>query len=451
MTDTNTSQLSYEIIERLFQNSACLTYNPLEPMPAWQYAKELQQDFEKKYNIKRSRVCSKTAKLRQGNYNARFHYFADGTLVHCSEPQSFSKNETYRQGSEDFERIMTALKIRRCPVNKIYGPQNQMDVFHYSDFLRYISTQALLKYSYKEDLYIEPLPNKEDFVRDCFANGNILLTASKDELLPPHCREFMALFADGRYYVSEEYRSHLGVKHYGKVSRFDADYLLHYCVMAEEYIPQDYLDALYKEAEKYEWFASVSDVAAKQQEYINADDLIKMNKYIDNLFQKRTCLTVVNPDIGSSFMSPDFQQYAVFSDGLVVAVYHDENDKPFVKSLKKYFPDLTFRFEKISKDYLEQLYRRLPEFQKGATTIYVEMLKQKARKLKRMTDLTHIEALDVVANIAGWQNWRSIKIESEAHARELIDAEKWRRNLAADFNAENPLEEEYRRYLKHRK
>ena len=178
---------------------------------------------------------------------------------------------------------------------------------------------------------------------------------------------------------------------------------------------------------------------------------MKMNQFIDNLFQKRTCLTVVNPDIGSSFMSPDFQQYAVFSDGLVVAVHNNEDDKPFIKSLKKYFPDLTFRFEKISKEYLEQLYRRLPEFQKGATTIYVEMLKQKARKLKRMTDLTHIEALDVVADMAGWHNWRSIKIEDEAHARQLIDAEKWRKNLAANFNAENPMEEEYRRYLKHRK
>jgi|GEM_PF-2416039 len=444
----DTDSLNYEIIEQLFQNSACLTYNPLEPMTAWQYTKELQQDFEKQHNLKHSRICSKTAKMRQDKYNARFHYFADGTLVHCAEPQSFSKNETYRQGIEDLERIMTALKIRRYPVNKIYGPQNQMDVFYYSDFLRYISNQALLKYSYKEDLYIEPLPNKEDFVHDCFANGNILLTASKDELLPPHCREFMALFADGRYYVSEEYRSRLGVKNSGKVSRFNADYLLHYCVMAEEYIPQDYLGALYKEAEKYEWFASVDETMSRLSQHKNVDELVKMNKYIDGLFNKRTCLTVVNPD---SFMSPDFQQYAVFSDGLVVTVYHDEDDKPFVKSLKKYFPDLTLRFEKISKEYLEQLYRRLPEFQKSAVAIYVEMLKQKARKLKRMTDLTHIEALDVIAQIAGWKNWRAIKIEDEAHARELIDAEKWRKNLAADFNAENPLMEEYHRYLKHRK
>ena len=68
-----------------------------------------------------------------------------------------------------------------------------------------------------------------------------------------------------------------------------------------------------------------------------------------------------------------------------------------------------------------------------------------------MTDLTHIEALDVVADMAGWHNWRSIKIEDEAHARQLIDAEKGRKNLDANFNAENPMEEEYRRYLKHRK
>lgn len=450
MTDTKTS-LNYEIIERLFQNSVCLTYNPLEPMVAWQYARELQKDFEKKHNIKRSRICSKFAKMPQGTYHARFHYFADGTLVHCCEPQSFDRNNTNRYGTEDLERILTALKIREYPVNKIYGPQQMTDVFSYSDFLRYISAQSLLKYSYKEDLYIEPFPSKEDFVRDCFANGNILLSASKDELLPPHCREFMALFADGRYYVSEEYHSRLGTKNYGKVSRFRADYLQHYCAMYEQEIPQEYLDALYKEAEKYEWFSSVEDMASKQKMRMNVDELMKMNQFIDNLFQKRICLTVVDPDIDSTFMSPDFQEYAVFSDGLVVAAHNNEDDKPFVKSLHKYFPDLTFHFEKVSADYIKQLYRRLPEFQKGATTIYVEMLKQKARKLKRMTDLTHVEALDVVADMAGWHNWRSIKIEDEAHARQLIDAEKWRRNLAAEFDADNPLAEEYRHYLKYRK
>ena len=450
MTDTNTS-LNYEIIERLFQNSVCLTYNPLQSAAAWQYARELQRDFEKQHNIEHSRICSKFSKMPQGRYNAHFHYFSDGTLIHCCYDDSKLSGNRQGELTMELQRILNMLKIRRYPVKTVYAPQTPMDFIYYSEFLRYISEQALLKYSYKEDLYVEPFLSKEEFVKDCFANGNILLSASKDELLPPDCREFMALLADGRYYVSEEYHNRFGAKNCGKVGRFRADYLLHYCVVAEETIPQEYLDALYKEAEKYEWFSSVEDTAAKQKTRMNVDELMKMNQFIDNVFQKRTCLTVVNPDIDSTFMSPDSQEYAVFSDGLVVAVHHDEDDKSFVNSLHKYFPDLTFRFEKVSADYIKQLYQRLPEFQKGATTIYMEMLKQKARKLKRMTELTHIEALDVVAKMAGWQNWRAVRVEDEAHARQLIDAEKWRKYRSAETNAVNPLEEEYRSYLKHRK
>ncbi|MBR1904043.1 MAG: hypothetical protein IJ824_02570, partial [Alphaproteobacteria bacterium] len=277
-----------------------------------------------------------------------------------------------------------------------------------------------------------------------------LVTAAKDENLP-FCRDFMALFADGRYYISEKYASRFGSANHGKISLFRQDYLQFYPYCNPQYVPQEYIDALYEKAKEFDWYISPEDAQLRQKNGITADALIKMNKYIDALFQNRTCLTVTNPDFNSSFMAPDSRQYAVFSDGLVVSVYHDENDKIFVRDLLKYFPNLAFRFEKVSAEYIKQLYRRLPEFQKGATEIYLEMLKQKARKLKRMTELTHMEALDVVAQMAGWNDWRSVKIEDEAHARGLIDAEKWRKNMATDFNAENPLAEEYRRFLKHHK
>lgn len=443
MTDTS---LTYEIIERLFQTAVCITYNPLEPRSAWQYGKELQRDFEKEHHLKNTLICSKTAKLPQKTYHPDFHYFSDGTLIHCYEP--------WPEDAKKLEQILTALKIRGLPVKKIYAPEKSIEYFTYSDFLRYISEQSLVKYSYKEDLYIEPLPSKEDFVRTCFANGNILLTAAKDRPFPTFCRDCMALFADGRYYISKDYSDMLGVKNHSKINQLQVNYLTDYYSVHEEEIPQDYLDALYQEAEKYAWFASVAEVESKLQKIKTADDLIKMNKYIDNLFIGRTCLTVVNLNldyiVDSTFMSPDTRHFAVFSDGLVITSPNnfDEKYEPFVKDLKRAFPDLSFRFEQAPEEYVTQLYRRLPEFQKGATVIYIEMLKQKARKLKRMTDLTHIEALDAVAQMAGWQNWRAVKVEDEAHARQLIDAEKWRKHRAAENNPDNPLAEEYRRYLK---
>ena len=441
MTDTKTS-LNYNIINDLLQNSVCLTYNPLEPRSAWQFAKELQQEYEKKHNLKHSRVRSKTAQLFQHNYNPNFHYFSDGTLIHCLEP--------WERDAKKLARIMEVLKIRGWQVKRIYAPREATDIFKYSDFLHYISEQAMLKNSYISDLYVEPLPCKEDFVKECFAGGNVLLTASKDELLPSYCREFMALFADGRYYVVKGYNNPNSVQNYSKIAGVKHNYMSKYVYADEQVIPQDYLTALYQEAEKYAWFVSKEETDANQQKHMSIDYLIKMNKYVDELFVNRTCLTVVYPNldyIDALFMSPDLQNYAVFSDGLVVAADFDETYLPFAKALRKAYPDLDLHYEKAPKEYIKQLYRRLPEFQKGAETIYIEMLKQKARKLKRLKELTHTEALDVVAQMAGWQNWRAVKIEDEGHARQLIGAEKQRRESAMKKNAENPLDEEYRRFL----
>ena len=308
-----------------------------------------------------------------------------------------------------------------------------------------------MKYSYLEDLYVEPLPKKEDFVKQCFANGNILLTASKNETLPSQCRDLMAFFADGSCYIIKDYNNPHGVKNINMMRQLRQDYLWSHYYADEEVIPQDYMEALYKEAEKYDWYASTEEMGKKFHPHMSVDELMKMNKYIDNLFNGRTCLTVVNPPnlsfLDSTFMSPDTKYYAVFNDGLVVSARVDEEDYPFINTLKRAFPELDLHFEHASKEYIKQLYCRLPEFQKGAAVIYIEMLKQKARKLKRITELTHIEALDVVAKMAGWQNWKAVKVEDEAHARQLISSEKYRKEKAIDKNPENPLEEEYRRYL----
>ena len=434
MTDTKNS-LNYDIIEHLFQNSVCLTYNPLESMSAWQYAKQLQQDFKKQNNVDFSLVCSKTSKMWQNRYNADFHFFSDGTLIHCCD-------DTLK-GSEKLNQIKKIIEIKGWKIRKIYSPQKQIDFIYYSDFLRYISTQALLRYSYIEDLYIEKLPSKEDFVKECFANGNILLSASKDEKIPSHCRDFIAIFADGRYYIKKNGQDPVGIKNRNKIAHIKQDYLSSYCYATEQVIPDDYFEALYIEAQKYNWYASKDYMDNKLQNHETVDDLIKMKKYINSLFENRTCLTVVNLNEDATdfmFKSPDLQRYAVFSDGLVVSSDFDENDKHFVKALKKSFPNLKLHFEKIPENYIKQLYKRLPEFQKSAATIYIEMLKQKARKLKRVTELTHIEALDVVAKMSGWKDWRSINVDDEMHARELISIEKRHKN--------NNLDDEYKRYLR---
>ncbi len=431
---TNTKSLNYDIIERLFKDSVCLTYYPLHSVSAWLYSKELQKDFEKKHNLSFSRVCSKSSKMWQRRYNVDFHYFSDGTLIHCCGVVSGD--------DEKLDKIKKILEVRGWEIKRVYSPQTQIEFFYYSEYLRYISEKALVKYTYTDDLYMEKLPSKEDFVAECFANGNVLLNASKDGKIPSQSRDVMALFADGRYYVVKYDRNTPeGIRIDNQITHIRTDYLSSYYYSEEETIPQDYMDALYKEAEKYDWYATKEETDRKLHTHITVDELKKMNKYVDSLFAGRTCLTVVNPNMDDfMFKHPDRQQYAVFSDGLVVAVDLDENNKLFVKALKKAFPKLKFYFEKVPDYYIRQLYRRLPVFQKSATSIYIEMLKQKARQLKRITKLTHVEALETVAKISGWKNWRSVKIDNEVDARQLIDEEKRRKEMLG-------IKKEYKRYL----
>ncbi|MBR1825674.1 MAG: hypothetical protein IJ770_03710 [Alphaproteobacteria bacterium] len=432
MTD-KTYPLTYEIIEQLFQNSVCLSYNPIEPMSAFQYTMKLKKDYEKQYDIKKLRLCSKNAKLWISNFTPKFHYFSDGTLIY----DFLTQNQ-----SPLLKSIMRLLKLHGLAVNKIYAPKDKLETFTYNRFMRYISEQALLKYPYTADLYVEPFPNKENFVRECFYADNVLLTASKAENVDPDCRRFMALFADGKYFVSEDYATHLGTKNYGKIMKFEDEHRS-YIYLHREIVPQEYIDALYEKAQEYDWYVSAQDVMMNQHKQMSFEAVEKMSAYVENLFKDRVCLSVVNPSIEYPNLSPEVRKYALFSDGLVVSVYSLEVDEFLSKDLHQIYPNMNFRGERVPLSYIKEIYRRLPEFQKGAAEIYIEMLKQKARKLKRMLEIPHHEALDTASQMAGWQNWKNVKIEDEMHARGLIDAEKWRKKMAVERNQENPLMWEY--------
>lgn len=449
MTDTDTTSLDYVIIQELFAKAVCLTYHPLEPVAALQYAEEIASEYKKEHNVKHVFVRSKNAKIPQGPYAIDFHYFTDGTLIHCCEPCDYKDEDLKAQIEAKKQRIYTLLKLRGYPIKRVYSPQSQRDFFTYHDMLRYISERALLEYSYKTDLYVEPLASKADFVKECFSNGNILLTASKDEKFPFDCRKFMALFANGRYFVSEDYLDSMGIKNVQKVYQLKKDYMREYCFTQVDKVPQDYINALYEKAKEFDWYMPSDNVSMQSQNSTTTDELILINRYINDLFKTRKCLTVTNPD--KYFMSPDDNNYAVFSDGLVVSSLFDEKSLSFVRDLKEQFPNLEFKFVKVSEKCLKHIYMRLPEFQKSVASIYIEILKQKARKLKRMLDIPHHAALDLAAKMAGWSNWKAIKIEDERHARQLIDAEKKRKKMASIFNSENYLAEEYKDYLKQNK
>ena len=117
--------------------------------------------------------------------------------------------------------------------------------------------------------------------------------------------------------------------------------------------------------------------------------------------------------------------------------------------MHKLYPNREFIEMQVPVLYIREIYKRLPEFQKGAKDIYIEMLKQKARKLKKIANVSHYKALDIVAKIAGWKKWNSINIQDEADARVLINDEKVRQNIATRVNPDNPLLWEYENFKAH--
>lgn len=437
--------LDYVIIEELFKNGTCMSYDPTHPMPAWQYSKQLEQDYKKAHNVKRCRIVSATAKLWQQHYHPRFHYFSDGSLI-------FARYIEEKGAREELENIKKMLEIRGYPLRKIYAPLTQIEFFKYDEYLRYISNQALQRYSYLTDLSVEAFPSKEEFVAECFAGNNVLLTACQNENINPSCREYLALFADGRFYVSENYGFRVETANFSKITSYER---VHPEYLRLEYVPQEYIDALYEKAKAYAWYVSPEKAAENQK--LSFNDLMKMRKYIDDLFQNRKCVSVLNPDNCNEMITPDLDKYALFSDGLLVIAQSRsrfDEDSFFIKQMHQCYPNYAFTVEQVPDYYLPEIYRKLPECQKGAAVIYIEMLKQKARKLKRMLEISHCEALDIVAQMSGWPSWKAIKIEDESHARHLVYHEVSRKRAVAKNNPENPLMWEYERWqmrMKHQK
>lgn len=110
------------------------------------------------------------------------------------------------------------------------------------------------------------------------------------------------------------------------------------------------------------------------------------------------------------------------------------------------YKDLELKIELVPDWYIPEIYAALPKYQRSATTIYMERLKEKAKKLKMEFNIAHHKALDLAAKISGWDNFQAIKVENESHARHLISVDKWRRRIA-----KGSIEYEYELYVRKKK
>lgn len=435
MTDTNFTQNDLSI-ETLFNNGVCLTYNPYLPNDAFRYIRDKEREYRQKNHVKNVLIKSK-AELGCRGFLSNFHYFSNGILIH-------NFDESKEKDKKLLKKVLKLLEIRNLPVLKIYALLKIVDYCTAYDLMRKIAEHANLVYSYKEDLRIVDLPKLEDFVRECFANGNILLTAHKGEKVYPQLRELVALFADGRYYKSEEVRNPVA-RYNGRTAlmfeRFNSD---NFIFFNEDYVPKEYIAALYEEAQKHDWFITSEDMARK---FVLSDaETQDMNRYVESLFQTRKCLSVTDFEDRTVRFSadPDLDRYALFSDGLLVFGGNHPNPEEsyFYKQMSLVYKDMKLKVEKVPEYYIPAIYKALPKYQRGAKDIYMEMVKEMAKKIKSKLSIPHYQALDLAAKINGWDDFKSIKIEDEIQARGLIRNARWRKNMDIGLLIEN-----YNRFL----
>lgn len=434
MTDTN-FKLSPDTIKNLFDNGKCLTFRPFISSQAWAYAMDEKHRFEKQTG-KKAVMKSKTALMPQENFTKSFHFFSNGILILATTSEKKINN------------IKRVIKLQGFEIEKIYGPEKPMDEMYFDMFLHDITKEAEKRYPYQEDLLIEPLPDVKTFVENLFKDNNECLSASKNEILSPKYRDYMAFFANGRIIVSEEKANSnniFGTSDYMDLKSYDSDYVL----LDYEYVPHFYLEAIYQKAKEYDWYISKENMQKLMpQQNISDEDINKMNAYIDSLLKNRKCISVTIPYMGGSLaLSPDKEKYVLFDDGTLV---YAKQTAP-TRFLKKCFPDLEIKEDKVPEYYIAQIYKRLLSVQKSANTIFEEMLKQKAKKLKKMIDVPHYQALEIVSKMAGLSCWEQVSKLTEQESRRGVYIEQKRKKIYSNKTAEELIEQEYHNFLKNNK
>lgn len=428
--------LPFEEIIGLMAHVKAIGYNPFYSMKAWNLRYDVKKDAKTA-----GRVVSKNVLLPFDD--SRFVLFADGTL--------FYRFDAPRQA---IERVLKLAAEKKVMIKKVYGMHNVRQGYSYVNMRQLVENIDNI-YSDEKNLYFEKLAPQKEFIKNLFANGNVCLTASKEEKINSECREYLALMSDGRFLVAEEYADRYGIRDYRKVETFCRNHP-EYVYLQREYVPQGYIKAIYKKSEEFEWFISAIDAEESQgqEERVLTDkEKLEMNIFIHKLLaDENKCLSVICPS-EHFFYSPDTAKYALFTDGRLILddsqLKIAEND--LLAEMRKYFPDLNLQVERVPSYYLPEIYKRLLKVQKGAKEIYLEILKQKAKKLKNMLNIPHHEALEISAKMVGWTDWKEVNSIDESQARLAVHSEKFNKKTAEMFGY-NQTEHEYKKYMeKHQK
>ncbi len=419
--------LNQETLERLFQEGVCLTFQPFG-QDYWKSILDKEYQYRLKNNLKQTWIVQKYNPLSLEQYNIPFHFFSNGVLIHAFNP---AKDNSLR-----LTKIKRALEFHGYKIKKIFGPQIQFDLFAYNEFLQKISKYAYTQYTPEQNFEIVPLPDKETFLKNCFKNNNILLTASKYEKINPSCRQYLALFENGMFFVSTNYKGGNAINDPSVIYDFSMKYN-QYVYLRRLYVPQDYIRALYQKAQKFDWYISPKDASQNlpPQHNLTSEEIVLMQDYILNLLTGRKCISVTLPPSTEPYINhveARHDWYVLFDDGKLILSKdrHEITNNAQIKTLQLSYPNLTFNIEYVPEYYIPAIYEEVAKTQKTARQIYIEILKQKAKYLKKMLQITHHEALEIAAQMVGFKNFKDALLITEQNARYAIQKEQQNKALA---------------------
>ena len=414
---TQPLDLNEQTLEKLFDGGVCLTFNPMGAT-YWGNILERERQYRAQHGVKDTWVVPKLATLPLECYNAPFHFFSNGVLIHAFNPT--------KDYSEKLKRIQKALSLHGYKVTKIYGPQIQFDIFGYSEFLQKIAQYAYKKYPAEQNSEIVSIPDKRSFLKNCFANNNVLLTASKFEQIDPTCRQYLALFEDGMFFVSTDYKGGNPINDPSLIYDFSFKYN-QYVYFKRLYVPQDYIDALYVKAKTFDWYISKEESFKNlpPQEGLTDQEMLQMSVYIADLLKNRRCISVTLPPSTAPYtfhVEPRHDWYVLFNDGKLILSKdrHEITNKAQIESLKLSYPNLEFDIEYVPEHYISAIYNEVSKTQKTAKDIYLEVLKQKAKRLKKVLEISHHEALEISAKMVGFKSFKDALNITEQNARYAI-------------------------------
>ena len=437
--NTQSLNLNQDTLEKLFQEGKCLTFFYHYSTEQVNYEMKLAHECHLK-NLKQAWIVSKVAILTPDVYSSPFQFFSNGVLIHNFDPT--------RDNALMLQRIEKMLAFYGYGIKEVFGPQNQFEHMTYDKFLKQISDFAVLRYKPQDHLYVVDLPDKKTFVNKCFEKGQILLTSSKEADIDTTIRDHIALFNDGSFYISEKYAL-LNKIYDSSIPSYFSSTHPHFCFLKRRYLPEDYFVALEEKAKSFNWYLPKPKVSRQmQQAILSEQDIEEASRYMQKLFNGRKCISVTNPLFKRSDYTPQHDNYVLFDDGklLISKAVGDLLGRYTTESIQHVFTHLQLDVEYVPSYYIEFIYREIAKKQKTARMIYIEIIKQKARHLKKELNITHHEALELSAKIVGFKNFKKALEITEQNARYAV-ARDQEEKLIALKDGDDYVMRQYKDYM----